>query len=74
VADQLRLPLYLETCGERNVAIYTKHGYRIAEEVELAAKNDPDGEVPTKVALMIRDPLKPDRLKVGSGLPVETQS
>ena len=37
-ADEERLPVYLETCKERNLAFYRKHGFEVASEGET-----PDG-------------------------------
>eukprot|EP00438_Fugacium_kawagutii_P025956 Skav207681 [mRNA] locus=scaffold1857:488630:488875:- [translate_table: standard] len=41
-ADKLQLPLYLETSGERNVAIYQRFGYKTMERFTLQVKNDTD--------------------------------
>jgi GNAT superfamily N-acetyltransferase len=46
--DRLEIPAYLETGTERNVAFYTRHGFRVTEEIQL-----PDGP---KMWLMWRDP------------------
>lgn len=48
VCDQDELPAYLETATERNVDFYTRHGFRVMEELSL-----PDGP---RVWLMWRDP------------------
>jgi ribosomal protein S18 acetylase RimI-like enzyme len=47
--DQERLPAYLETATERNVALYERHGFRVTEELPL-----PGGGPP--IWLMWRDP------------------
>jgi GNAT superfamily N-acetyltransferase len=46
--DRLEIPAYLETGTERNVAFYTRHGFRVTEEIQL-----PDGP---PMWLMWRDP------------------
>jgi GNAT superfamily N-acetyltransferase len=33
--DRLEIPAYLETATERNVAFYTRHGFRVTEELTL---------------------------------------
>jgi GNAT superfamily N-acetyltransferase len=33
--DRLEIPAYLETGTERNVAFYTRHGFRVSERIEL---------------------------------------
>lgn len=42
VADAQCLPLYLETSGERNVAIYEHFGYKIVDKFMLSCPKDPD--------------------------------
>ena len=39
-ADDLQLPLWLETSGARNVAIYERFGYKTREHYALNYKND----------------------------------
>jgi GNAT superfamily N-acetyltransferase len=46
--DRQEVPAYLETARERNVDFYTRHGFRVTDELEL-----PDGP---PVWLMWRDP------------------
>jgi GNAT superfamily N-acetyltransferase len=46
--DRLEVPAYLETGTERNVAFYTRHGFRVTSEIRL-----PDGP---PMWLMWRDP------------------
>jgi GNAT superfamily N-acetyltransferase len=46
--DRLEIPAYLETGTERNVAFYTRHGFKVTEEVQL-----PKGP---RVHLMWREP------------------
>lgn len=46
--DRLEVPAYLETARERNVDFYTRHGFRVTDELRL-----PDGPL---VWLMWRDP------------------
>ncbi|CAJ1365791.1 unnamed protein product, partial [Effrenium voratum] len=41
-ADRNKLPLWLETSGTRNVAIYERFGYKTMEQFALKCKNDPD--------------------------------
>jgi len=45
-ADSFQMPIYLETSGHKNVAIYKRYGYEVAEQYELNSPNDPDGAVP----------------------------
>ena len=33
--DRLEIPAYLETGTERNVAFYTRHGFKVTEEIQL---------------------------------------
>ena len=40
-ADSRQLPLWLETSGARNVAIYERFGYKNMEQYALKCKNDP---------------------------------
>jgi GNAT superfamily N-acetyltransferase len=47
--DRLEVPAYLETSTERNVAFYTRHGFRVSDELTM-----PDGP---RMWLMWRDPL-----------------
>lgn len=47
--DEERMPAYLETDSERNVALYERHGFRITEQFDL-----PSGGPP--IWLMWRDP------------------
>jgi GNAT superfamily N-acetyltransferase len=46
--DRLEVPAYLETARERNVDFYTRHGFRVTDELRL-----PNGPL---VWLMWRDP------------------
>ena len=46
--DRLEIPAYLETGTERNVAFYTRHGFKVTEEIQM-----PDGP---PMWLMWRDP------------------
>jgi GNAT superfamily N-acetyltransferase len=46
--DRLEIPAYLETGTERNVAFYTRHGFKVTEEIQL-----PDGP---PMWLMWREP------------------
>ena len=46
--DRLEIPAYLETGTERNVSFYSRHGFRVTEEIQL-----PDGP---PMWLMWRDP------------------
>lgn len=58
-ADHLHLPCYLETNGEKNVAIYKRFGYQVEDDFfEVPCDNDPDkfGPCP-KVVTMSRPPL-----------------
>jgi GNAT superfamily N-acetyltransferase len=47
--DRLEIPAYLETGTERNVAFYTRHGFKVTEEIRM-----PDGP---PMWLMWREPL-----------------
>jgi ribosomal protein S18 acetylase RimI-like enzyme len=59
IADQEKLPCYLETSGSRNTSIYEKYGYKIAkqEEIRPEAKKgvvDVDDSVFTDFYAMVR--------------------
>eukprot|EP00438_Fugacium_kawagutii_P028040 Skav208420 [mRNA] locus=scaffold2953:243689:246713:+ [translate_table: standard] len=54
-ADNLQLPLWLETSGERNVAIYQRFGYKTMEQYTLQCKNDP--EIHEDEFGMMREPV-----------------
>merc|ERR1719453_884834 len=41
-ADQLKLPLYLEASGEKNVSVYKRFGYEVVEQFTVQCKDDPD--------------------------------
>jgi ribosomal protein S18 acetylase RimI-like enzyme len=57
-ADKLKLPLYLETSGEKNVNIYRRFGYEVAEQFTMECKKDPDRSEPnTNVFAMMRPTL-----------------
>jgi GNAT superfamily N-acetyltransferase len=47
--DRLELPAYLETATERNVSFYSRHGFKVVDELTL-----PDGP---HLWLMWRDPV-----------------
>lgn len=55
-ADNLQLPLWLETSGARNVAIYERFGYKTMEQYTLKCKKDP--EVHEDEFGMMRSPVK----------------
>jgi ribosomal protein S18 acetylase RimI-like enzyme len=45
-ADKLKLPLYLETSGEKNVSVYKRFGYQVVEQFTVECKKDPDNSKP----------------------------
>lgn len=45
-ADKMKLPLYLETSGEKNMAIYEHFGYKVVEKFGYDADGDPDNAKP----------------------------
>ena len=53
-ADDLQLPLWLETSGTRNVSIYERFGYKTAEQYTLKCKDD----IHEEEFGMIRSPVK----------------
>eukprot|EP00931_Biecheleriopsis_adriatica_P075760 TRINITY_DN49548_c0_g1_i1.p1 TRINITY_DN49548_c0_g1~~TRINITY_DN49548_c0_g1_i1.p1 ORF type:complete len:279 (+),score=41.82 TRINITY_DN49548_c0_g1_i1:35-838(+) len=57
-AESLQLPLYLETSGSRNVAIYEHFGYKAVEQMTLSCPKDPDkAQDSTDEYAMIRTPV-----------------
>jgi len=45
-ADKNGLPVYLETSGDKNVAVYKRFGYEVAEQLVLQCDGDPDESEP----------------------------
>lgn len=45
-ADERKLPLYLETSGLKNVAIYERFGYKSVEQFQISCPKDPDQSKP----------------------------
>merc|ERR1712070_482396 len=45
-ADERKLPLYLETSGLKNKAIYERFGYKSVEQFECSCPKDPDRSEP----------------------------
>lgn len=45
-ADKLNLPMWLETSGEKNVSIYKRFGYEVAEQFTVECADCPDGSKP----------------------------
>eukprot|EP00397_Hematodinium_sp_SG-2012_P058509 GEMP01074081.1.p1 GENE.GEMP01074081.1~~GEMP01074081.1.p1 ORF type:complete len:336 (+),score=37.86 GEMP01074081.1:125-1132(+) len=58
-ADRARIPCYLETTGERNVAIYQKYGYKVMENVRLEIEADVDTWPASILTTMLREPQGP---------------
>mmetsp|Transcript_45152 Transcript_45152/g.104625 ORF Transcript_45152/g.104625 Transcript_45152/m.104625 type:complete len:284 (+) Transcript_45152:50-901(+) len=62
-ADAEGLPCYLETGGERNVAVYKRFGFRVLEQTSVSAKGYDSYD---DVYLMIRDAVAADGPAKGS--------
>mmetsp|Transcript_6711 Transcript_6711/g.15560 ORF Transcript_6711/g.15560 Transcript_6711/m.15560 type:complete len:264 (+) Transcript_6711:47-838(+) len=55
-ADSKQLPLWLDTSGSRNVAIYERFGYKVVEKYQLECKEEPQSEIHEEEYAMIRIP------------------
>jgi len=53
-ADSLNLPIWLETSGGRNVAMYSRFGYEVVEKFPLRVEGDPDNFPPRDEFAMLR--------------------
>merc|ERR1712032_1607491 len=53
-ADSLSLPLYLETSGSRNVAIYQRFGYRVVDCFSIHCDSDSDNSEALEEYAMLR--------------------
>ena len=54
LADEERIPCYLEATGARNAAVYQRFGYAVRGTYGLAVEDDEPGAQPVEAYAMVR--------------------